>query len=1322
MGKARHNAKARQVVKTNIDNSQTSEIKLEFGKTDYGASDASNLLALPSKKRKSNIIKEKKEKTRFLSKAQRKKLEKIVEKKKKKESRAALLESLSQVQASPDEVKQLTAISAVQTIGLRKLNEFNTEVTVKQDTQIDEHKKFSSIAGAKKRLRLLRLENSEKVKKKKYDPNVVGLEESTDDESESSSDEDDGEEVVNNEVNGNEEVSAKKRLRLLRLENSEKVKKKKYDPNVVGLEESTDDDESESSPDEDDDEEVVNGEVNENEEVSTNDVEIIENLPETTENETKTAEKEAPIEEKPVIVVKEQKKALLEHPTVHIDVKRDPKIQVARLKLPILGEEQRIMELVNENEFVIVAGETGAEHRGNTHKKNTVELITSFPQFLYEAGYAERKMIAVTEPRRVATVAMSARVGHELGLTSKEVSYLMRFEGNVTKDTKIKFMTDGVLLKEIQTDFLLSKYSVVIIDEAHERSVYTDILLGLLSRIVPLRRKRGNPLRLIIMSATLRVEDFTENKRLFKEPPPLIKIDSRQFPVTIHFNKHTYNDYLKEAYKKAVKIHTRLPEGGILIFVTGQQEVRYLVRKLKASFPYRKDVDYSKVIAKKSVGEVDTALDSEPEDIESDDDEVEKEMKRARKERRKAKIKAKSLPKINLDDYEMPEDDGQADLVGNEDDSDGHLSDSDNEDAILEPEIRSCRQPLWVLPLYSMLSSSKQARVFAAPPVGARLCVVTTDVAETSLTIPQIKYVVDTGKKKMRVYDHITGASAWRVVWTSQASAAQRAGRAGRTAAGHAYRLYSSAVFSHDLPEQHEPDLARRPADDVVLLMKCMGIDKVVNFPFPTAPDRLQLRLAEKRLQVLGILEEPPNKSKRNDDEQVLKVTSLGKAVSAFPLLPRYGKMLALSHQQHLLPYAIALVAALTVPEVMNGKADCWPATGQTLLLGDPGVLLRAVGAAEFAHFNGEEDLFCAKHGLREKAVKEIRKLRKQLTSEINLSVSGVDVTIDPGMKPPDENQARLLRQLVLSGLGDQVGKKIALDEVKEGEDKRKFKYAYHCAELEEPVHLHSESILRQCIPEWVVYQELYETGTEARRKMVMRNVTAIEPEWLPVYVPQLCNLGEDKRKFKYAYHCAELEEPVHLHSESILRQCIPEWVVYQELYETGTEARRKMVMRNVTAIEPEWLPVYVPQLCNLGEPLPDTEPRYEESSGRVRCSFKGTFGKACWELPVVEIDYPDKIERYRWFARFLLEGVVFPKLKKYTSSLLSPPSTMVKSWAKLQPRTELLLRALIMHRAGTRQQLIDVWEDNPKYLLDEYMKWLPESAHNEVTLYWPPI
>ncbi|KAM7311244.1 putative ATP-dependent RNA helicase DHX37 [Ixodes scapularis] len=162
----------------------------------------------------------------------------------------------------------------------------------------------------------------------------------------------------------------------------------------------------------------------------------------------------------------------------------------------------------------------------------------------------QKGMIGITEPRRVAAVSMSKRVGQEMSLPCSVVSYQIRFEGNTTEDTKVKFMTDGVLLKEIQNNFLLTKYSVVIIDEAHERSIYSDILIGLLSRIVPLRRKRGNPLKLIIMSATLRVEDFTQNSHLFKVPPPVLKVDSRQHPVTIHFNKRTPDDYLQEAYRK----------------------------------------------------------------------------------------------------------------------------------------------------------------------------------------------------------------------------------------------------------------------------------------------------------------------------------------------------------------------------------------------------------------------------------------------------------------------------------------------------------------------------------------------------------------------------------------------------------------------------------------------------------------------------------------------------------------------------------------------------------------------------------------------------
>lgn len=267
----------------------------------------------------------------------------------------------------------------------------------------------------------------------------------------------------------------------------------------------------------------------------------------------------------------------LAKPAVFIPVNRTPEMQEERLKLPILAEEQAIMEAVAEHPIVIVCGETGS---GKT---------TQVPQFLYEAGYSsEDSIIGVTEPRRVAAVAMSQRVAKEMNLSHRVVSYQIRYEGNVTEETRIKFMTDGVLLKEIQKDFLLLKYKVVIIDEAHERSVYTDILLGLLSRIVALRAKRHLPLKLLIMSATLRVEDFTQNQRLFTTPPPVIKVESRQFPVTVHFNKRTpLDDYSGECFRKVCKIHRMLPAGGILVFLTGQAEVHALCRRLRKAFPIR---------------------------------------------------------------------------------------------------------------------------------------------------------------------------------------------------------------------------------------------------------------------------------------------------------------------------------------------------------------------------------------------------------------------------------------------------------------------------------------------------------------------------------------------------------------------------------------------------------------------------------------------------------------------------------------------------------------------------------------------------------------
>uniref|UniRef100_A0A8C1DAV8 Activating signal cointegrator 1 complex subunit 3 n=1 Tax=Cyprinus carpio carpio TaxID=630221 RepID=A0A8C1DAV8_CYPCA len=877
-------------------------------------------------------------------------------------------------------------------------------------------------------------------------------------------------------------------------------------------------------------------------------------------------------------------------PAVFIPVDRLPEIQEARLRLPILAEEQVIMEAVRENECVVLCGETGS---GKT---------TQVPQFLYEAGYASSGgIIGVTEPRRVAAISMSHRVATEMNLPSGVVSYQIRYEGNVTENTKIKFMTDGVLLKEIQKDFLLQKYRVVIIDEAHERSVYTDILIGLLSRIVPLRNKKGLPMKLIIMSATLRVEDFTENKRLFRTPPPVIKVEARQFAVTVHFNKRTpVDNYTGEAFRKICKIHRMLPPGGILVFLTGQAEVHSVCRRLRKAFPYRPHREHT-------------------------DD-----LKKAKRAKKKKNM---SLPRINLDSYSaLPADEGDEDRQAGIDDdynegSDLELELGDHPDKEkADPSI-----PLYVLPLYSLLAPELQAKVFRPPPAGARLCVIATNVAETSLTIPGVKYVVDCGRVKKRFYDRVTGVSSFKVTWISQASANQRAGRAGRTEPGHCYRLYSSAVFG-DFSLFSEAEITRRPVDDLVLQMKDLNIEKVVNFPFPTPPSSEALISAEQLLISLGALEEPPRHGRLTCLARLsCPITPLGRAMAAFPVAPRYAKMLALGRQQGCMPYIITIVAAMTVREIfedydrpagseeestkMAGKKArsvqmrrLWAGQGQSVQLGDLMVLLGAVGACEFA---GCTHQFCEENGLRYKAMLEIRRLRGQLTNAVNAVCSDAGVYVDNQMAPPTESQVLCLRQIVLAGLGDHIARRVQAEEL-------------------------------------------------------------LDPKW------------------RNGYKTPLLDDPVFIHPSSALHKTLPEFVVYQEIMETT-----KMYMRGVCAVQAEWIPKLLPQYCHFSAPEESPAPWFCPLSGRVKCHQQSTFYRVSWKLPAIEMDYPEGLEHYKLFAKFFLEGQV--TFMSYSRCLLSSPSTMLKTWAKLQPRTEALLTALVSENVNNRTSLEAAWKKDER-------------------------
>ena len=1069
----------------------------------------------------------------------------------------------------------------------------------------------------------------------------------------------------------------------------------------------------------------------------------------------------------------------------YVLVERSAEIEEARARLPIYMEEQRIMECIGENDVVVLCGETGS---GKT---------TQVPQFLYESGYGKRGVIGVTQPRRVAAVSMARRVAKELGSHGARVGYQIRYDKTVSERTAVKFMTDGILLREIESDFALSRYSAIIIDEAHERNTNTDVLIGLLSRIVPLRRKLAaehkpavegggpaSPLKLIIMSATLRVEDFAGNRRLFPTPPPVLSVEARQFPVTVHFSRRTvFEDYVAEAYSKVCKIHTRLPSGGILVFLTGQQEIEQLCKRLRTRFPkslignpaLQKELAEERERAERrrqadadadadddaeahdaaAVSGAGAAQDGASEDAadlyelsetESDDSELE-ELDEATLGKLRALAREERETVHGRDDRDVAE---EADLdamlsddgSGNDDDDDDDGSNSnDNNDKTLNSGIAdsavggngagsvgvdgspahspaSARQryettpdgkavrPLYVLPLYGALSPSAQQRVFAKVPEGHRLCVVATNVAETAITISGVSYVVDCGRVKERVFDLATGISRFEVRWESQASARQRAGRAGRTAPGHCYCLFSSALFANYFDEFSLPELARTPAETVVLTMKAMGIDHVDRFPFPTPLDAGALRVALRLLRDIGLLDDAG------------KLTKVGRAAAALPVHPRLGKMLVLANESSCLQWMLTIVASLSVKDLFlpllhggssgaaadnadaadgasavgvtdsahgKGAADAASSTETTdsadgaaaaggaargggkqrpSARGEKGVplshkacvelwkdtdsdalaALKAVEACRAACGEQHVEAFCAKHRLHAQSMREIFLLRRQLASCISAPLVSAP--------PPTARQRLVIRQLVTSGLVDRVGVLLTPDESQRLGLARRG--AYWVPECASPVRIHASSFLAADPPPCVAYFEVIGSATS----------TASSP-----------------------FACVK---PIGA------------------AYEAGDKL---LTLRTVTRVHPAWLHSLAPQLVHLTPPLLGKPARYAADAGEVRCFVGASYGARRWALPDCFVRFPLDVaappafalrgckEYFRLFAAYLLDGTVFPWMKRLAPCYETSIAVTVNSKsAKLVP----VVLALQRRRVVTRDDLVREWQRDPTFLQKE--------------------
>ncbi|KAJ3126780.1 ATP-dependent RNA helicase dhx37, partial [Physocladia obscura] len=996
----------------------------------------------------------------------------------------------------------------------------------------------------------------------------------------------------------------------------------------------------------------------------------------------------------------------------YVSIVRTEEVELARMSLPIIREEQQIMESIIGNTTTILCGETGS---GKT---------TQLPQFLYEHGFGNPEhpqypgIIGVTQPRRVAAVSMAQRVAYEMNadLVKGPVGYQIRYDTSTVSDaTRIKFMTEGILLRELSAgaesgnhlgtasgDLLLTKYSVIIIDEAHERTVGTDVLIGWLTRIAALRNSGKiigvKPLKLVIMSATLRIEDFTGNRVLFPATenggggiPPVVKVDGRQFKVTVHYNRVTpETDYVSEAFKKVSKIHTKLPHGAILVFLTGQSEITTLVNRLRQAYPPKNastSLAPAAVEAPTKLKTDTTGIFDESEDGQMFDDDT----TYGRED--------------GVDDYDYGEfldEDDEEEVVHVLDGADGEKDDQDYAENTKETEKRE-NMPLYVLPLYSLLPTEAQMRVFETPPPGTRLCVVATNVAETSLTIPNVKYVVDCGKVKERRYDTHSGVQTFQIGWTSRASADQRAGRAGRVGPGHCYRLFSSAVFANYFEQFSRPEMLRVPIEGVVLQMKAMGISNVLNFPFPTPPGKENLRAGETLLIHLGAVE---RSSLSVETEGGGKITELGKMLSKFPVSPRYAKMLIIAADQtgYTLPYTIALVSGLSVGDPFirddnvlghdgdddddnndfrSKKVREWHRVMQ-MFSGDPPTsdalkVLRAIGAYFAAESKSKTAaaLFIENHYLRPKAIEEINRLRIQLATLVKSCLTkdkiGLKYLSTPAIPPPTVQDTAILRQIMLAGYPDHIAHfdltatKAALST---GVKNVKPVYTTMWSDKTDVFTIHASSSLSHMrpAPEWIIYEEV--VGVEERLTADNSGVMFVRKD--STVAATHVSAGRDGEVSKIM---------------------------------------KKLMLKNVTIISEDWISKIGPKsLLKRGKLLEQPAPRYDSTKDVVVGFSRPNYGPKMWELPTMEIDV-DLKNAVQWFATALLEGLVKPghvvrkskkeKLRAKAGNdvldmfgillpyLVAKPSIITKTWSKVQGRVNSLLSALLSKNIASREALL---------------------------------
>ncbi|GFR16742.1 pre-mRNA-splicing factor ATP-dependent RNA helicase DHX15 [Trichonephila clavata] len=624
-----------------------------------------------------------------------------------------------------------------------------------------------------------------------------------------------------------------------------------------------------------------------------------------------------------------------------------------RITLPVWEYKPKFFEMLKKNQIMVLVGETGSG--------KTTQIPQWCVEWLREQGV--RRGVACTQPRRVAAMSVAARVAEEMDvMLGQEVGYSIRFEDCSSMKTILKYMTDGMLLREAMSDPLLETYGVVLLDEAHERTLATDILMGVLKQVVSKRED----MKIVVMSATLDAGKFQH----YFDNAPLMTVPGRTHPVEIFYTPEPERDYLEAAIRTVIQIHMcEETEGDILLFLTGQEEIEEACKRIKRE------------------------LDS------------------------------------------------------------------------LGPEVGELK----CIPLYSTLPPNLQQKIFEPPPPNkpngaiGRKVVVSTNIAETSLTIDGVVFVIDPGFAKQKVYNPRIRVESLLVSPISKASAQQRAGRAGRTRPGKCFRLYTEKAYKTEMQDQTYPEILRSNLGTVVLQLKKLGIDDLVHFDFmdPPAPETLM-----RALELLNYLQS------LNDEGDI---TDLGAVMAEFPLDPQLAKMLISSCDYNCSNEILSITAMLSVPQCFVRPNEAKKAADDAKMRfahidGDHLTLLNVYHAFKQNH---EDPQWCYDNFVNYRSLKSADNVRQQL-SRIMDRFSLKRTSTEFSSKDYYIN----IRKALVAGFFMQVAH---LERTGH----------YLTIKDNQVVQLHPSTCLDHK-PEWVVYNEFVLTT-----KNYIRTVTDIKPEWL---------------------------------------------------------------------------------------------------------------------------------------------------------------------------------------------------------------------------------